>query len=105
MLALTIKTKEEESVLELITLVLLLLLFKKVKGLNIKILGSLYLFRSEVPKAKKEDFKSNKSTPLTDIFVINSPLKYKARKAFKKFLKNKLKIKAIELLAFNKAKK
>ena len=79
--------------------------FKKVKGLNIKILGSLYLFRGKIPKAKREDFKSNKSIPLADIFVISSPLKCKARKAFKKFLRNKLKIKAIKPLAFNKAKK
>ena len=69
------------------------------------LLGSLYLFKSKVPKVKREDFKSNKSTPLVDIFIINSLLKYKARKAFKKFLKNKLKIEAVKLLAFNKAKR
>ena len=63
------------------------------------------MFKSKVPKAKREDFKSNGSTPLVDIFVISSPLKYKAGKAFKKFLKNKLKIKAVKLLTFNKAKK
>ena len=68
-------------------------------------LGSLYLFKGKVPKAKREDFKSNRSTPLADIFVISSPLKYKARKAFKKFLRNKLKIQAMEPLAFNKAKR
>ena len=58
-----------------------------------------------MPKTKREDFKSNKSTPLADIFVINSPLKHKAKKAFKKFLRNKLKIKAIKPLAFNRAKR
>ena len=61
--------------------------------------------KGKVSKTKKEDFKSNRSTPLADIFVINSPLKRKAGKAFKKFLRNKLKIKAIKPLAFNKAKK
>ena len=83
----------------------MLLPFKKVKGLNIKILGSLYLFKGKVLKTKREDFKFNKSTLLVNIFVINSPLKYKAGKAFKKFLKNKLKIEAVELLAFNKVKR
>ena len=41
---------------------------------------------------------------LIDIFVISSLLKCKAGKAFKKFLKKKLKIEAVEPLAFNKAK-
>ena len=68
-------------------------------------LDSLYLFRGKVPKAKREDFKSNKSIPLADIFIINSLLKCKAKKAFKKFLRNKLKIKAIKLLTFNRAKR
>ena len=63
------------------------------------------MFKGKVPKAKREDFKSNRSTPLADIFVISSPLKYKARKAFKKFHKNKLKIETIKLLAFNKTKR
>ena len=45
-LALTIKTKEE-----LVTLVPLLLPFREVKGLNIKILRSSFLFRGKVPKA------------------------------------------------------
>jgi len=49
-LALTIKTKEE-SALEPVTLVPLLLPFKEVKGLNVKILRSLFLFRGKVPKA------------------------------------------------------
>ena len=68
-------------------------------------LGSLYLFKGKVPKAKREDFKFNKSISLIDIFIINSPLKYKAGKAIKKFLRMKLKIKAVEPLTFNKAKK
>ena len=105
MLASTIKTKEEESVLKPVILTLLLLPFKKVKGLNIKILDSLYLFKGKVPKTKREDFKFNGSTPLADIFIINSLLKYKAEKAFKKFLRNKLKIKAVEFLAFNRAER
>ena len=50
-LALTIKAKEEESALELVTLVPLLLPFREVKGLNIKILYSSFLFRGKVPKA------------------------------------------------------
>jgi superfamily II DNA or RNA helicase len=83
----------------------LLLSFKKVKGLNAKTLGSLYLFKGKVYKAKREDFKSNGFISSVDIFVISSPLKHEARKAFKKFLKKKLKIKAVELLAFNRAKR
>ena len=50
-LALTIKTKEEESVLELVTLAPLLLPFKEVKGLNTKMLRSSFLFGGKVPKA------------------------------------------------------
>jgi len=49
-LALTIKT-EEESILEPVTLAPLLLPFKEVKGLNVKILCTLFLFRGKVPKA------------------------------------------------------
>ena len=49
-LALTIKTKEE-STLEPVTLVPLLLPFKEVKGLNVRILRSSFLFRGKVPKA------------------------------------------------------
>ena len=48
-LASTVKIKEK-SVLELVTLVPLLLPFKEVKGLNTKILHSLFLFRGKVPK-------------------------------------------------------
>ena len=49
-LALTIKTKEE-SAPELVTPVPLLLPFKEVKGLNVRILRSSFLFRGKVPKA------------------------------------------------------
>ena len=48
-LALTVEIKEE-SVLELITPVLLLLLFKEVKDLNVKILYNLFLFGGKVSK-------------------------------------------------------
>ena len=48
-LALTIKIKKE-FILELVTLVPLLLLFKEVKDSNTKILRSLFLFRGKVPK-------------------------------------------------------
>ena len=51
MLALTVKTKEEESTLEPVTPVPLLLPFREVKGLNIKMLRSSFLFRGKVPKA------------------------------------------------------
>ena len=51
MLALTIKTKEEESAPELVTIVPLLVLFREVKGLNIKMLRSSFLFRGKAPKA------------------------------------------------------
>ena len=72
MLALTIKTKKEESVLEPVTLVPLLLPFKEVKGLNVKILRSLFLFREKVPKAKGNNFKSNRSTSLKDNLITSS---------------------------------
>jgi len=49
-LALTVKTKEE-SILELVTLVPLLLPFKEVKASNAKMLYSLFLFGGKVPKA------------------------------------------------------
>ena len=48
-LALIIKIKEE-SVPKPVTLVPLLLPFKEVKGLNIRILYNLFLFRGKVPK-------------------------------------------------------
>jgi hypothetical protein len=50
MLALTVKTKEE-STLEPVTPAPLLLPFKEVKGLNARILRSLFLFGGKVPKA------------------------------------------------------
>jgi len=71
-LALTIKTKEKESAPKPVTLMPLLLLFKKVKGLNIKMLRSLFLFKSKVLKTKKEDLKSDKSILLEDIYIANS---------------------------------
>ena len=42
---------KEESVLEPVTLIPLLLLFKEVKGLNTRILRNLFLFKGKVPKA------------------------------------------------------
>ena len=72
MLALTIKAKEEESILELVTPGPLLLPFKEVKGLNAKMLCNLFLFRGKVPKAKGEDSKSDRSTSLEDIFITSS---------------------------------
>ena len=48
-LALTIEI-EKESILELVTPVPLLLPFEEVKGLNIRMLRSLFLFRGKVPK-------------------------------------------------------
>ena len=58
--------------LELVTLGPLLVPFKEVKGLNIKMLCSLFLFRGKVPKANREDSKSNKSTSLEDVFITSS---------------------------------
>jgi len=49
MLALTVKTKEE-SAPEPVTLAPLLLPFKEVKGLNIRMLRSSFLFRGKVSK-------------------------------------------------------
>jgi len=71
-LALTVKAKGEGSVLELVTLGPLLVPFKEVKGLNIKILRTLFLFGGKVPKANREDSKSNKFIFLEDVFVISS---------------------------------
>jgi len=68
-LALTVKSKGEKSVLELVTLEPLLVPFKEVKGLNIKILYISFLFRGKVPKANREVSKSNKSTSLEDVFI------------------------------------
>jgi len=66
-------------------------------------LRSTFLFRGKVPKANREDSKSNKSTSLEDIFVTSSSQKYKAKKASKKSPKKKLKIGLIEPLASSKA--
>jgi len=88
-LALTIKTKEKEFVPEPVTLAPLLLLFKEVKNLNIKMLYSSFLFRGKVPKTKKEDLEFNGSTSLEDIFVTNSLQKRKAGKAFKRSSRKK----------------
>ena len=49
MLASIVKIKKE-FILKLVTSVPLLLPFKEVKGLNVKILYSLFLFRGKVPK-------------------------------------------------------
>ena len=73
MLALTIKAKEDKSILEPVTPGPLLLPFKEVKGLNAKILRNSFLFRGKVPKAKGEDFKSNRSTSLEDAFITSFP--------------------------------
>jgi hypothetical protein len=70
-LALTIKIKEE-SALELVTLAPLLLPFKEIKGLNIKMLRSSFLFRGEVPKAKGEDSDSNGSKSSENVFITSS---------------------------------
>jgi len=71
-LALTIKIKEKEFALEPVTLVPLLLLFKEVKDLNVKILCSSFLFKGKVFKIKGEDLEFNGSTSLEDIFITSS---------------------------------
>jgi len=68
-LALTIKAKGEGSVLELVTPGPLLVPFKEVKGLNVKMLRTLFLFGGKVPKANKEDSEFNKSISLEDVFI------------------------------------
>ena len=83
----------------------LLLLFKEVKGLNIKILCSLFLFRGKVPKVQREDSKFNKFTFLKNDPVANSPQKCRTGKAFKKSLRKKLKIGPAEPLASSRANK
>jgi len=65
----------------------------------------LFLFRGKVPKANREDSKSNKFTSLEDIFVTSSSQKRKAQKASKKSPRKKLKIEPTEPLAFSKANK
>jgi len=101
-LALTIKTKKEESVPEPVTLASLLLPFKEVKGLNTKMLYNLFLFKGKVLKAKGKDLEFNKSMSLKDIYIISSLQKHRARKVFKRFFRKKLKIKPIKPLVFNK---
>ena len=103
MLALTVKAKGEGSVLELVTPGPLLVPFKEVKGLNAKMLRSAFLFRGKVPKANREDSKSDKSTSLEDIFITSSLQKHKAQKASKKSPRKKLKIGPTEPLASSKA--
>ena len=103
MLALTVKTKEEESALELVTPVPLLLPFKEVKGLSTKILRSLFLFRGKVSKAKGEDLESNKSTSSENVLITGSLQKRRAGKASKKSPKKKLKIGPTKPLASSKA--
>ena len=71
MLALTVKAEGKGSVPEPVTLKLLLVPFKKVKGLNAKILCSLFLFKGKVSKANEEDFKFNKSMFLKDVFIVS----------------------------------
>jgi len=84
--ALTVKTKEEESALEPVTPAPLLLPFKEVKGLNTKILYSLFLFKGKVPKAQGVDSKSNKSTSSKDDLIVGSPQKRRARKSLRNLL-------------------
>jgi len=95
-LALTIKNKEEESALEPVTLVPLLLPFKEIKGLNAKMLCSLFLFGGKVSKAKGEDLESDESISLEDDLIISSPQKRRAGKVSKKSPRKKLKIGPIE---------
>jgi len=71
-LALTVRAGGEGSILELVTLGPLLVPFKEVKGLNIKMLRSTFLFRGKVPKANREDSKSNKFISLEDVFITSS---------------------------------
>ena len=105
MLVLTIKAKEEEeeSIPELVTPGPLLLPFKEVRGLNAKILRSIFLFRGKVPKAKGEDSKSNRSSE--DAFITSFLQKRKAGKASKKSPRKKLKIGPTEPLASSKVNK
>ena len=72
MLASTVETEEEKSILEPVTLLPLLLLFEEIKGLNIKILYSLFIFGGKVPEAKGEDSKFNRFIFLKDVFAASS---------------------------------
>ena len=102
-LALTIKIKKKGFTPNSVTLAPLLLPFKEVKDLNAKMLYSLFLFRSKVPKTKGEDLESDKSTSLEDALAASSLQKRKARKVFKRYFKKKLKTGPAESLAFNRA--
>jgi len=62
-----------------------------------------FLFRGKVPKANKEDSKSNKSTSLEDDLIAGSLRKRRARKASKKSLRKKPKIGPAEPLASSRA--
>ena len=111
-LVLTVKAKGEGFALEPVTLGPLLVPFKEVKGLNVKILRSSFLFGGKVPKANREDSKSNgedsksnKSTSLENIFIASSLQKHKAWKASKKSPRKKLKIGPTEPLASSKVNK
>ena len=68
-------------------------------------LRSLFLFKSKVLKTKKEDLKSDKSILLEDIYIANSLQKCRAKKAFKRFFKKKLKIGLVEFLVFSETNK
>ena len=105
MLVLIIKIKKKGFALNLITLAPLLLPFKEIKGLNAKMLRSSFLFKGKIPKIKKKDLKFNKSISLKDVFAVGSLQKCKAKKAFKRYFKKKLKIGPAESLVFNKTNK
>jgi len=59
-------------------------------------LYSSFLFGGKVPKAQGEDSKSNKFISLENNLIARSLQKRRARKAFKKSLRKKLKIGPIE---------
>ena len=80
MLALTIKTRKKEFAPKPVTLKSFLLPFKKIKNSNAKVLYSLFLFKNKVLKAKREDFKFNRSTFLKNVFITGSLQKCKAKK-------------------------
>jgi len=63
-LILIIKPKKK-SASKPITLTFLLLPFKEIKGLNIKVLCILFLFKNKIPKIKKEDLEFNNFIFLT----------------------------------------
>ena len=95
----TIKTEEEKSAPEPVTLTLLLLLFEEVKGSNTKMLCSLFMFRGKVLEVKREDFESDGFMSLKDVIVTGFPQKCRARKTSKKSFKKKLKIGPVKPLA------